>query len=103
MYYVTYGTSFLHGTGSFRLPWGLQMIPALILLCALPFVPRSPRWLASQDRWDEAIEVLANVHAHGNQQDPLIIAEVREIREKIASVQIQSCMLPFSNILMNWL
>lgn len=79
------------------------MIPALILLCALPFVPRSPRWLASQDRWDEAIEVLANVHAHGNQQDPLIIAEVREIREKIASVQIQSCMLPFSNILMNWL
>lgn len=84
MYYVTYGTSFLHGTASFRLPWALQMIPALVLLSALPFIPRSPRWLASKDRWDEAIQVLADVHAHGNQQDPLIIAEAREIREKIA-------------------
>jgi hypothetical protein len=84
MYYVTYGTSFVHGTASFRLPWGLQMIPAIILFFALPFIPRSPRWLASKDRWDEATEILANVHANGNQQDPLVIAEAREIKEKIA-------------------
>ncbi|KAK2783147.1 hypothetical protein FQN53_009336 [Emmonsiellopsis sp. PD_33] len=83
MYYVSYGTSFIKGNASFRLPWGLQMIPGFILLCAIPFIPRSPRWLASNDRWDEAIEILANLHANGNQLDPVIIAEVQEIKEKI--------------------
>jgi hypothetical protein len=30
------------------------------------------------------MEILANVNANGNQQDPLVIAEAREIKEKIA-------------------
>lgn len=83
MFFVSYGTSFVHGTASFRLPWALQMIPALVLLVFLPLMPRSPRWLASKDRWEEATEVLARLHAGGNQLDPLIIAEVNQIREAI--------------------
>ena len=46
-------------------------------------MPRSPRWLAGKDRWEEATEVLARLHAGGNQLDPLIIAELQEIKEKI--------------------
>lgn len=83
MFFVSYGTSFVKGTASFRLPWALQMIPALVLLIFLPMMPRSPRWLASKDRWDEATEVLARLHAGGNQMDPLIIAEVNQIRDAI--------------------
>lgn len=83
MYYVSSGTSFLKGNISFRLPWGLQMIPGVILLACLPFIPRSPRWLASKNRWDEAIEILANLHARGNELDPIVIAQVREIQVKI--------------------
>ncbi|KFY45526.1 hypothetical protein V494_00904 [Pseudogymnoascus sp. VKM F-4513 (FW-928)] len=83
MFFVSYGTSFVKGTASFRLPWALQMIPALVLLVFLPMMPRSPRWLASKDRWEEATEVLARLHAGGNQLDPLIIAEVNQIREAI--------------------
>lgn len=83
MYFVTYGISFIRSTASFRLPWGLQMIPALILLSFLPFMPRSPRWLASKDRWEESVEVLASLHAKRNQVDPLVLAEMQEIRETI--------------------
>lgn len=46
-------------------------------------MPRSPRWLAGRDRWEEAIEVLANLHSRGDQHDPLVLAEVQEIRQKL--------------------
>lgn len=58
MFYISYGTSFLNGTASFRIPWGLQMIPAILLFLFLLFLPESPRWLAKKDRWEEAREVL---------------------------------------------
>ena len=84
MYFVSYGASFMNSsTGTFRLPWGLQMIPAVGLLIATRFMPRSPRWLASKDRWEEATEVLARMHARGDQMSPLVIAEIQEIKEKI--------------------
>ncbi|KAF2464244.1 putative sugar transporter [Lindgomyces ingoldianus] len=83
MYFIQYGCSFLDTNASFRIPWGLQMIPAWALLFAVPFMPRSPRWLASKDRWEEAHDVLAILHAKGDRLDPLIIAELREIREQV--------------------
>ncbi|KAH9209568.1 general substrate transporter [Leptodontidium sp. 2 PMI_412] len=84
MYFISYGASFISSTASFRLPWGVQMIPAIVLMICVPLLPRSPRWLAGQDRWDEAIQTLADLHAKGNKMDPRVIAEVNEIREKLA-------------------
>lgn len=46
-------------------------------------MPRSPRWLASKNRWEEAHNVLASVHAHGNRNDPLVLAEMKQIKDKI--------------------
>jgi hypothetical protein len=83
MYFVTYGTSFLDGNISFRLPWGLQVVPALVLMVCIPMMPRSPRWLAGKDRWEEAIDVLAGLHSKGDKQHPLVLAEVEEIRNKL--------------------
>ncbi|KAJ5365264.1 Major facilitator superfamily domain general substrate transporter [Penicillium concentricum] len=68
---------------SLRLPWGLQMIPGIILMVCLPMMPRSPRWLATQDRWEEAVDVLARLHGKGNTLDPLVVAQATEIREKL--------------------
>lgn len=50
MFFIQYGCSSLDTNASFRLPWGIQMLPAVVLLIAIPFLPRSPRWLASKDR-----------------------------------------------------
>lgn len=59
MFYISYGCSFIKGTAAFRVPWGLQMLPAIFLFCAMMFLPESPRWLAKKDRWEEAVNVLA--------------------------------------------
>jgi MFS family permease len=47
MFYISYGCSFVDGPTAFRIPWGLQMIPAVILLFGLFFLPESPRYADS--------------------------------------------------------
>lgn len=58
MFYISYGCSHIEGTAAFRLPWGLQAIPGLLLGLAMMLLPESPRWLARNDRWEEAKAVL---------------------------------------------
>lgn len=86
MYFVSYGTSYVAGFASFRLPWGLQMIPALVLILCLPFMPRSPRWLAGRGRWDEALDMLALLRAGGDRLDPGVVAEMRLVTERVQQV-----------------
>ncbi|TGO18265.1 hypothetical protein BTUL_0011g00710 [Botrytis tulipae] len=83
MFYICYGCSFLKGTSAFRIPWGLQMIPAVFLFFALFFLPESPRWLARKDRWEEAHQVLSLVHGHGDPNSPFVAKELAEIREVV--------------------
>lgn len=87
MYYVSYGCSFIGATShppsptAFRVPWGLQMIPAIFLFFALFLLPESPRWLAKKDRWEEAEATIALVHAKCNRQHPFVVAEIQEIKD----------------------
>ncbi|EDU43577.1 AraJ Arabinose efflux permease [Pyrenophora tritici-repentis] len=83
MYYISYGCSFLDGPQAFRVPWALQMIPALILGLGLVFLPESPRWLAKHDRWEETQAVLTLVHGKGDPNSPFIKLEMDEIRQMI--------------------
>lgn len=69
------------GPTGFRLAWGLQGIPAIILFFSFFFFPESPRWLASKDRWEECLQVLANLNANGDVHDALVLAEFEEVRE----------------------
>ncbi|KAI5292378.1 MFS sugar transporter, partial [Ascosphaera atra] len=92
-YFIQYGCSFVQGgsddpnqgTAVFRIPWGIQIVPGAIFLFGLFFFPKSPRWLASHDRWEEAMEVLARLHAKGDKNSPKVIAEYKEIEETIAA------------------
>lgn len=79
MYFVGYGCSFIPGPASFRTAWGIQFVPCAFLVLGLPFLPRSPRWLAKVGREKEAIQTLANIQAGGNVDDPLVVAEWEEI------------------------
>ncbi|KAF2463201.1 general substrate transporter [Lindgomyces ingoldianus] len=80
MYFIGYGCSFIGGrTASFRTAWGIQFVPCVFLMIGLPFLPRSPRWLAKMDRTEEAIHVLAKIQAGGRIDDPYVIAEYEEI------------------------
>jgi hypothetical protein len=71
------------GTAAFRIPWGIQAVPGAILFIGLFFFPRSPRWLASKDRWEEALSVLAHLHGGGDLNHPKVLAEYREIEDAL--------------------
>ncbi|KAF2484126.1 glucose transporter [Neohortaea acidophila] len=88
LYYISYGTSFIgqdnysgYRTAVFRIPWGLQMIPAIMLFFFMIFLPESPRWLARQDRWEECHKVLTLVHGKGDPDSPFVLYELNDIRE----------------------
>lgn len=83
MFYISYGSSYIKGTSAFRVPWGLQMLPAIFLFFALILLPESPRWLAKKDRWEDAVNVLALVHAKGDVNSPFVQKEMAEIREVV--------------------
>ncbi|MCJ1484237.1 MFS sugar transporter [Schaereria dolodes] len=90
-YFIQYGASYTgggpnnphQGTAAFRIPWAVQMIPAIILFSGMWFLPRSPRWLATQDRWEESVRVLADLHGGGDMSHPKVLAEYQEIEESL--------------------
>jgi len=82
MFYISYACKFISGpTASFRVPWALQMIPAIILFFGMMFLPESPRWLATKDRWEECKAVLVLTHGKGDPDSPWVAREYREIKQ----------------------
>lgn len=88
MYYISYGTSFIGEQNfigwkaeSFRIPWGLQMIPAVFLFFMMMILPESPRWLARKDRWEDCRAVLALVHGKGDADHPFVAMELQDIKD----------------------
>lgn len=88
MYYISFGCTYIGGddaftysTSVFRIPWGLQMIPAVLLFLGMTILPESPRWLARKDRWEECQAVLTLVHGKGDPNSPFVAAEMQEIGE----------------------
>ncbi|KAK9462430.1 general substrate transporter [Lipomyces oligophaga] len=90
MFYISYGCTFLEGNASFRTAWGIQMIPGAILCAGLVFLPESPRWLASKDRWEEAINIINHVQNRGNSEAvrEAIDIEIQELREAVRIEQL---------------
>ncbi|KAJ5662691.1 hypothetical protein N7462_011617 [Penicillium macrosclerotiorum] len=60
-YWITYGTRYMAGEWSWRLPFLLQMIPGFILAAGVYALPFSPRWLASKGRNEESLQSLSKL------------------------------------------
>ncbi|KAF2272025.1 general substrate transporter [Westerdykella ornata] len=69
--------------GQWRTSLGIQIIPALVLAALILFFPESPRWLIDHGRPEEGLRTLAQLHAHGNTEDPFVRAQYDEIQEAI--------------------
>ncbi|KAI6812224.1 general substrate transporter [Hortaea werneckii] len=82
MYLICYGCQqTIQTPAAFRIAWGVQGIPAIILAVALVFFPESPRWLAGKERWEECLDVLAHLHGKGDRTNPVVLAEYEEVQE----------------------
>ena len=55
-----------------------ELIPCLLFLGLLFFVPKSPRWLMLKGRSEEAIEILNNIHG-----EAIAALEINEIEESL--------------------
>ncbi|CVL07402.1 related to quinate transport protein [Fusarium mangiferae] len=57
-YWITYGCRDISNDWAFRLPFLLQMVPALMVGIGIQFFPFSPRWLAMRHRNEDALHSL---------------------------------------------
>lgn len=62
-YFITFGTRFMAGEASFRLPFGLQMVSATLLGAGIHLFPYSPRWLALANRSEECLGSLRKLRS----------------------------------------
>lgn len=67
-----------------RIPLGIQIIPAGILAALIMLFPESPRWLMDHGKEQQALTTLARLHAHNDVDDLYVQAEFSQIRDAIA-------------------
>ncbi|KAF8138796.1 hexose transporter [Boletus edulis] len=80
---VTLGTFAMSSDWGWRIPSILQVLPSLLQLSFISFLPESPRWLISKGRGDEAYAILVKYHAEGDENSDFAKAEYTQIEETL--------------------
>ena len=71
-----------------RFPLALQCLPPLVLLAGSPWLPRSPRWLISKGKLDEAQHVLQRLRK--SPDDPDNLAAKEEFFQTKEQIQLEA-------------
>jgi hypothetical protein len=71
------------GELNWRLPMAMQMLPCIIVLAFVWFMPESPRWLMSRGRTSEARAILAKYHGEGDPSHEIVQIEMLEMESAI--------------------
>ncbi|KAJ5389306.1 MFS sugar transporter [Penicillium cataractarum] len=80
---VGLGTVTISSNWAWRIPSLLQIAPAMIQIATVMFLPESPRYLISKDRYDDAFDVLTKYHAEGDRNSVIVKAELAQIERTI--------------------
>ena len=82
-FWVNYG-SLLHvkGRAQWQIPLALQMLPAVVLVIGVSLCNESPRFLAKQDNWEKATEVLVRLRALPADH-PYVRMELEEMAQQL--------------------
>ncbi|KAF9066453.1 hypothetical protein BDP27DRAFT_1330538 [Rhodocollybia butyracea] len=82
--WTDYFCSFIDSDYSWRIPLFIQCVIGALLAVGSLIMPESPRWLIDNDKDDEGLRVIADLHG-GDLDDPIARAEYREIKDKVIS------------------
>lgn len=80
---IGWGTSYVNNDWCWRSITFIQIVPSVIQLIGIWWVPESPRYLINKDRSEEALAVLAKHHAGGDLNNATVQFEFREMKETI--------------------
>jgi hypothetical protein len=84
-YWLGYGLRKNTTDFRWRFPLAFQVVPVIILLLTVAFLPESPRWLISRGRRAEAVEILAKIRGDLAENDPSLLAELEQVDATIDS------------------
>jgi SP family myo-inositol transporter-like MFS transporter 13 len=79
------GAALAHATHGWRYMVGLGAVPAIILICLLPFCPESPRQLIYHDKPEEAASVISRIFPLGTPEQ--VANKVRHITLHVAEAK----------------
>ncbi|KAJ7983180.1 general substrate transporter [Mycena polygramma] len=77
------GTQKMSTTWAWRLPLMLQIVPPIIVMASVWFLPESPRWLMSRGRTEEARQILIDYHSNDGRSNAVIELEMAEFQQQI--------------------
>lgn len=80
---VTFATFAMTSNWGWRIPSYLQIVPSLLQVSFIWFIPESPRWLLSEGRRNEAYAILVKYHAEGDEDSEFVQAEYTQINETL--------------------
>ena len=80
---IGWGTANIKSDWSWRSITFIQIVPSLIQITFIWFIPESPRYLVNKDRHEEALDMLAKWHAGGDANNATVQFEFQEIKETI--------------------
>ncbi|KAJ3961548.1 hypothetical protein N0V92_001749 [Colletotrichum tropicale] len=82
-YWINYGCiQHVTGTARYMVPLVIQGVPPVLLMISMSLCNESPRHLAKQDKWEEAINVLSRIRALPPDH-PYVAAEFADIKSSI--------------------
>ena len=80
---VTLQTFSMSSNLGWRIPSFLQVVPSLLQVCFIWFIPESPRWLVSVGRQSEAYAIIIKYHAEGDECSDFAKAEYSQIEQTL--------------------
>lgn len=83
-YWLCYGVAqnIAPSTKQWRIPIGFQLVPGGLMMIGMFFLTESPRWLAKENRHEEALESLAYMRSEPI-TSPVVLEELAEIKVSV--------------------
>ncbi|KAF9236182.1 hypothetical protein BU15DRAFT_77159 [Melanogaster broomeanus] len=95
---VTLGTFAIPNNWGWRIPSFLQVVPSLLQVTFIWFLPESPRWLISKGRGVEAHAILVKYHGEGDEISEFVKAEYTQIK-KTLEVELKNTEMSWKEVL----